>query len=160
MNATHPDTNITLVPDGANTNLSSLTPPPSIPRPPAHPSTPHDPEFTIMVVLGLSLMLAALAVLLAVRRRLEQDRDSEASCVPGEGLPRRGGSSTVPQLKVWKRLGSYRRSYNASFRRPPHRRPRQQTRTTRSTGSETPQPEAGVELQLTTPCLLDYVTEI
>lgn len=160
MNTTHPGANVTLTRDRENATLTTTTSPNNIPWRPAHPSDIHDPEFPIMVVLGLSLLLAALAVFLAVRRRLQQDRDFEASCVPGEGLPRRGGMSTEPQLKVWKRLGSYRRAYNISFRRPPQRRPHQPTRAIRSTGSETPQPEAGVELHLTTPCLRDYVTEI
>ncbi|KAF7219620.1 uncharacterized protein C10orf105 [Nothobranchius furzeri] len=156
MNASEPYTN-------SNITLSSLTATttsPVIPKPPSHI---HDPEFTIMVVLGLSLLLAGLAAFLAVCRRSDQDEDVEGSCTPGERCNRRGrGLSTEPQLKMWKRLGSYRRTYNLSFRRPPHRRPQQRdrTRVSRSPGSETPQTEASAEPPLTMPCLFDYVTEI
>ncbi|XP_020493878.1 uncharacterized protein C10orf105 [Labrus bergylta] len=115
------------------------------------------PEVTIMVVLGLSLLLAGLAAFLAVCRPSEQDGDSEAGCGLRDGLRRGSGGSTEPQLKVWKRLGSYRRSYNLSFRRPPPRRTNERESTSLSPG---PQTDAAVEPNVSTPCLFDYVTEI
>uniref|UniRef100_A0A8C3ASN0 Uncharacterized protein n=1 Tax=Cyclopterus lumpus TaxID=8103 RepID=A0A8C3ASN0_CYCLU len=126
MNATEPDSNFTSTLYTENVTLSSLTATtvsPTSPLPPSNSSDVLDPEFTIMVVLGLSLLLAGLAAFLAVCRPSEQDGDSEASCSPGESLTRGGSRSSEPQLKVWKRLGSYRRSFNISFRRLPHRRP-------------------------------------
>uniref|UniRef100_A0A671XKH2 Uncharacterized protein n=1 Tax=Sparus aurata TaxID=8175 RepID=A0A671XKH2_SPAAU len=120
MNTTEPGSNFTFTSNTENVTLSNLTT--TISQPPSYSSDNYDPEFTIMVVLGLSLLLAGLAAFLAVCRPSEQDGDSEASCGPGESLTRGRSQSSEPQLKVWKRLGSYRRSYNLSFRRPPHRR--------------------------------------
>ncbi|KAM9364628.1 uncharacterized protein KZ484_010818 [Pholidichthys leucotaenia] len=165
MNATDPSSNFTFTASTENVTLSILTTTtsPSIPKPPSYSSDVHDPEFTIMVVLGLSLLLAAFAAFLAVCRSSEQDEDSEAGCGPGESLTRRRSVSSEPQLKVWRRLGSYRRSYNLSFRRPPHRRPhgRENTHTSQSPATrQTLQLEASTEPQITTPCLFDYVTEI
>lgn len=166
MNTTEPGSNFTFTSNTENVTLSSLTTttiPPTIPQPPSYSSDIHDPEFTIAVVLGLSLLLAGLAAFLAVCRPSEQDGDSEASCGPGESLTRGRSRSSEPQLKVWKRLGSYRRSYNISFRRPPHRRPHERgsTHVSQSPARQTqPQPEVSVEPHLTMPCLFDYVTEI
>lgn len=165
MNTTEAGSNFTLSSSTENITLSSLTTTtisPTIPQPPSYFSDIHDPEITIMVVLGLSLLLAGFAAFLAVCRRSEQDGDSETSCSPGESLTRGRSRSSEPQLKVWKRLGSYRRSYNLSFRRPPPRRPqeRENTHVSRSPAGQTPQAEASVEPHLTMPCLFDYVTEI
>uniref|UniRef100_A0A3P8U7W5 Uncharacterized protein n=1 Tax=Amphiprion percula TaxID=161767 RepID=A0A3P8U7W5_AMPPE len=114
MNTTDPGSNPTFTSNTENITLSSLTTttvsPPTIPQPPSYSSDIYDPEFTIMVVLGLSLLLAGVAAFLAVCRPSEQDGDSEASCGPGEGLTRGRGLSSEPQLKVWKRLGSYRQN--------------------------------------------------
>ncbi|XP_059215142.1 uncharacterized protein C10orf105-like [Centropristis striata] len=160
MNTTEAASNVTFTSDTENATLSSLTT--TIPQPPSYSSDFHDPEFTIMVVLGLSLLLAGLAAFLAVCRPSDQDGDSETSCSPGESLTRGRSRSSEPQLKVWKRLGSYRRSYNISFRRPPPRRSREResSHASRSPIRQTPQPEASVEPHLTMPCLFDYVTEI
>lgn len=164
MNTTEPGSNFTSNTD--NVTLSSLTTTtifPTIPQTPSDSSDIYRPEFTIMVVLGLSLLLAGLAAFLAVCRPTEQDGDTEASCGPGESLTRGRSRSSEPQLKVWKRLGSYRRSYNLSFRRPPHRRPHERSSThltSQSPARQTPQPDASVEPHLTMPCLFDYVTEI
>ncbi|KAF7666871.1 hypothetical protein LDENG_00090100 [Lucifuga dentata] len=164
MNITDPDSNFTSFANVETFTLSSLTTAisPSIPLPPSYPSDNYDPEFTIMVVLGLSLLLVGLAAFLAVCRPSGQEGDSEASCGPGESFARGSHHSSEPQLKVWKRLGSYRRSYSLSFRRPPHRRPHESksTHTSQSPARQTPQPEASVEAHLTMPCLFDYVTEI
>ncbi|KAA8590064.1 uncharacterized protein C10orf105 [Etheostoma spectabile] len=166
MNTTEPAANFTFTSNTENVTLSSLTTttiPPTIPQPPPYSSDIHDPEFTIVVVLCLSLLLAGLAAFLAVCRPSEQDGDSEASCSRGGSLTRGRSRSSEPQLKVWKRLGSYRRSYNISFRRPPHRRPHERgsTHVSLSPPRQTqPQPEASVEPHLTMPCLFDYVTEI
>ncbi|XP_037637314.1 uncharacterized protein C10orf105-like [Sebastes umbrosus] len=165
MNTTEPGSNFTFTSITENVTLSSLTTStisPTTIQPPSFSSDIHDPEFTIIVVLGLSLLLAGLAAFLAVCRPSEQDGDSEASCGPGESLTRGRSQSSEPQLKVWKRLGSYRRSYNISFRRPPPRRTheRESTRAPQSPVRQTPQPAASVEPHLTMPCLFDYVTEI
>ncbi|XP_026165852.1 uncharacterized protein C10orf105 [Mastacembelus armatus] len=166
MNTTEPGFNYTFSSTTENTTLSTLTTTttifPTIPKPPSHSSDIHDPEFTIMVVLGLSLLLAGIAAFLAVCRRSKQDGDCEASYGPGESLTRRRSRSSEPQLKTWRRLGSYRRSYNLSFRRLPHRRPheRESPHVSQSPVRQTPQPEVSMEPHLTTPCLLDYVTEI
>ncbi|KAK5882116.1 hypothetical protein CesoFtcFv8_020735 [Champsocephalus esox] len=167
MNTTVSDFNSTLASYTDNVTLSSLiftTTTPSatttVPQPPSYSSDIHDPEYTIMVVLGLSLLLAGLAAFLAVCRPSEQDGDSEARC--GESLTCGGNGSSEPQLKVWRRLGSYRRSYNISFRRPPLRRPhwRESLNTARTPTRQAAQPEASVEPHITMPCLFDYVTEI
>lgn len=164
MNLSDPDSNSTSLSTAETFTLSNLTTTvcPSTPVPPSYPSDTHDPEFTIMVVLGLSLLLAGLAAFLAVCRPSGQEGDSEASCGPGETLASGSRRSSEPQLKVWKRLGSYRRTYNLSFRRPPHRRPheRESTHASQTPARQTPQPEASVEPHLTMPCLFDYVTEI
>ncbi|XP_078788086.1 uncharacterized protein LOC144984153 [Oryzias latipes] len=141
------------------TGLTTTSASPKLPRSPPLSSDLQHPEFTIMVVLGLSLLLAGIAAGLAVRRRSEQEEDYEASCVPGERLTGGRSSSAEPQLKVWRRLGSYRRSYNLSFRRPPHRRP---PTADRIPPLQPPASQAGgsVEPKLTAPCLFDYVTEI
>ncbi|MEQ2212617.1 hypothetical protein XENOCAPTIV_002469 [Xenoophorus captivus] len=158
MNTTNPDFNITFTSYCENITLFSLitttsTISPTILQPPSHPSDKHDPEFTIMVVLGLSLLLAGLAAFLAVCRRSEPEGDFERSCAPGERLACGRSLSTEPQLKTWRKLGSYRRSYNLSFRRPPYRRPQQKDRThvSRSIPSQTPQPESSVEPHISTP---------
>lgn len=165
MNNTEPDSNSTSTPYTENVPVSSLpTTPmsPASPLPPSYSPGVPDPEFTIMVVVGLLLVLAGLAAFLAVCRPSEQDGGSEASCGPGGSSARGGGRSSEPQLKVWKRLGSYRRSYNISFRRPPHRRPyeRESAQVCRPPARQTPQPDSRMEPPLTTPCLFDYVTEI
>lgn len=138
----------------AVSSLASQAPPPS--------PEDYDPAFTIMVVLGLSLALAGLAAFLVVCRPSEDDGDSDAGCSPGERLSGGGRPSGEPQLKVWKRLGSYRRSHNLSFRRPPQRRPleRDSTQSSRSPCRQTPQPQAAAQPNVTVPCLFDYVTEI
>ncbi|KAF0027260.1 uncharacterized protein C10orf105-like [Scophthalmus maximus] len=166
MNTTESDFNFTFTSNiTENITLSSLTTTnisSTVSEPPSYSSDVHDPEFTIIVVLGLSLLLAGLAAFLAVCRPSEQDGDSDAGCGPGESLTRGRSQSSEPQLKVWKRLGSYRRSYNLSFRRPPYRRPheRESTRASQSPAGQTPQAEASKEPHLTMPCLFDYVTEI
>uniref|UniRef100_A0A8C6ULE0 Uncharacterized protein n=1 Tax=Neogobius melanostomus TaxID=47308 RepID=A0A8C6ULE0_9GOBI len=99
MNPTDPNTNITF-PFGA--------------------TTPPCP-FTIMIVLGLSLLLAGVAAFVVVCQPSRRDGDSES--YTHEDSFRSRNKSGEPQLKHWKRFGSYRRSFNASFRRPPHRRP-------------------------------------
>lgn len=162
MNTTDPDSNFTA--NKENTTLSNPTTAISstISQSLSYSSDDYDPAFTIMVVLGLSLTLAGLAAFLAVCRPSEQDAHSEASCSPGERLTAGRSRSSEPQLKVWKRLGSYRRSHNLSFRRPPPRRPHEQesTPSSRSPSRQMPQPEANVQPNLTVPCLFDYVTEI
>ncbi|XP_061913671.1 uncharacterized protein LOC133657378 isoform X2 [Entelurus aequoreus] len=155
MNTSDWTTNLTFSSTTEHTvfNQSNAT----ISLPSSHSLDSHDPQFTIMLVLGLSLLLAALAIFLAVCRPSGQHEDCEADCGPGEKLNGRRSQSSEPQLKVWKRLGSYRRSYNLSFRRPPYRRPREHGNTC---ASKTAQPGVSKEPQLTTPCLHDYVTEI
>uniref|UniRef100_A0A4W5Q105 Uncharacterized protein n=1 Tax=Hucho hucho TaxID=62062 RepID=A0A4W5Q105_9TELE len=89
------------------------------------PSEPHNPLLTIMVVLGLSLLLAGCAIFLAVCRgsSAQTEEDSDGGCSSGESLVCGPSLSSEPQLKLWKRLGSVRRSFTSSFRRPPQRRP-------------------------------------
>lgn len=162
MNTTDPDSTFTA--NKENVTLSNLTTAISstISQSPSPSSDDYDPAFTIMIVLGLSLTLAGLAAFLAVCRPSEHDVDSEASCNPGERFAGGRSLSSEPQLKVWKRLGSYRRSHNLSFRRPPQRRPHKQesTHSSRSPSRQMPQPEASMQPNLTVPCLFDYVTEI
>lgn len=155
MNTSDFGSNFTFLTENITQTSLTTTITSKLPRSPSLPSDHHDPEFTIMVVLGLSLLLAGIAACLAVRRRSEQEEDYEASCAPGERLTRGRNLSTEPQLKVWRRLGSYRRSYNMSFRRPPHRRPQPADRT-----HPLQPPVSQAETQLTAPCLFDYVTEI
>lgn len=162
MNTTEPGSNFPATTH--NAALSNLTAAISstVSRPPSDSSSDYDPAFTIMVVLGLSLTLAGLAAFLAVCRPSGRDADSEASCSPGERLTGGRSRSSEPQLKQWKRLGSYRRSRNLSFRRPPQRRPHEQesAHASRSPSRQTPREEAGAQPNLTVPCLFDYVTEI
>lgn len=162
MNTTEPDSNFTAHKESATVpNLTTATSA-TISHSLSYSSDDYDPAFTILVVLGLSLMLAGLAAFLAVCRPSERDVHSEASCSPGERVVAGRSGSSEPQLKVWKRLGSYRRSHNLSFRRPPPRRPheRESTASSRSPSRQTPQPQANVQPNLTVPCLFDYVTEI
>lgn len=165
MNITDSHSNFTSNKD--NVHLSNMTTAISgisttVSHSPSYSSDHYDPAFTIIVVLGLSLMLAVLAAFLSVCRPSEQDGDSESSCSPGESLTGGRSRSSEPQLKVWKRLGSYRRSQNLSFRRPPQRRPHEQesTHSSQLLSRQTPQPEASVQPNRTAPCLFDYVTEI
>lgn len=161
MNIADPDSNFTSNND--NVHLSNMTTANStiVSQSPSY-SSDYDPAFTIIVVLSLSLMLAGLAAFLSVCRPSEQDGDSEASCSPSGSLTGGRSRSSEPQLKVWKRLGSYRRSQNLSFKRPPQRRPHEQesTHSSRSLSRKTLQPEASVQPNLTGPCVFDYVTEI
>uniref|UniRef100_A0A3P8ZUW1 Uncharacterized protein n=1 Tax=Esox lucius TaxID=8010 RepID=A0A3P8ZUW1_ESOLU len=114
-----------------NISSTTITEPPipsnvSIFFAPSHvPSVPHDPRLTILVVLGLSLLLAGCAIFLAVCRRSasQAEGDSDGGCGSGEYLICGPSLSSEPQLKLWKRLGSVRRSFTSSFRRPPQRRP-------------------------------------
>ncbi|XP_034041013.1 uncharacterized protein C10orf105-like [Thalassophryne amazonica] len=162
MNTTDQGSNFTSPSSSENITLDSTAISPTSLLPPSHSSDNHDPHFTIMMVLGLSLLLAGFAALLAVCQPCGQDEDSDASCDPGGNLTHRSSRSGEPQLKVWKRLGSYRRSYNLSFRRPPYRRPheRESTPVSRSAPRQSTLPEASVGPHLTVPCLFDYVTEI
>ncbi|XP_068184231.1 uncharacterized protein C10orf105-like isoform X2 [Antennarius striatus] len=142
-------------------NLTTTASSSSIPQPPSYSSESYDPQFTIMVVLGLSLLLLGLAAFLAVCRPAQQNGESEASCRTGESWSVGGKQSSEPQLKVWKRLGSYRRTYNLSFRRPPHRRPHErESQASQTPVQHPPQPQPSMEPNLTMPCLFDYVTEI
>lgn len=164
MNTTEHNSNFTSTSSNENVTLSNFTATAASATSwsPSFSSDGYSPELTIMVVLGLSLLLAGLAAFLAVCRPSEQEGDSETSCSPGETSAGGRGCSSEPQLKVWKRLGSYRRSCNLSFRRPPHRRPhgRESARAS-PPQQQTPQQEAsGAEPHLTVPCLFDYVTEI
>ncbi|KAM6956196.1 uncharacterized protein FYW47_012132 [Aplochiton taeniatus] len=118
------------------------------------PPGAHDPRVTITVVLGLTAVLAVVAAFLAVCRHSGREGNLEGGCGPGESLASGPSSSGEPQLKVWKRLGSYRRSYNMSFRRPPQRRPE------RCAPPRVAQADPTLDLHLTMPCLFDYVTEI
>ncbi|KAK0135521.1 hypothetical protein N1851_028625 [Merluccius polli] len=173
MNTSYPGFNVSSPslppPTGQGSNLSSLTTTLSLSTPIF--SDAHDPEVTIMVVLGLAVLLAGVAAFLALCRSSEQGRDSEGGvfCGPRDGLGASGRSGAVtsePQLKVWKRLGSYRRSYNTSFRRPPPPRrtaptsPRDGSGSARSPARQTLQPESCGEPHAALPCLFDYVTEI
>ncbi|XP_057704918.1 uncharacterized protein C10orf105-like [Corythoichthys intestinalis] len=159
MNTSHLGTNLT-IPSTTDDIVLNVSTAATAPTTPSYSLDTHDPEFTIMVVIGLSVLLAGLAIFLAFCRRSEQDEGCEASC--GETLKHGRSQSSEPQLKVWKRLGSYRRSYNLSFRRPPHRRPHQHrnARASDSPGTRTAQPGVSTEPHLTMPCLCDYVTEI
>ncbi|KAJ0067061.1 hypothetical protein NL108_009990 [Boleophthalmus pectinirostris] len=181
MNTTDPSTNITfptgidnstlatlssllhtsippsLSPSSAPSSVSPSSTPPSVPFPPSYSSDIHDPEFTIMIVLGLSLFLAGVAAFVVVCQPSKGDGDSENDNY--EDSFRSRSKSGEPQLKNWKRFGSYRRSYNASFRRPPHRRP-ESVKLTQPKATQCLRQEANKETKQTTPCICDYVTEI
>ncbi|XP_056903802.1 uncharacterized protein LOC130533968 isoform X2 [Takifugu flavidus] len=94
MNITDSDSNFTFNKD--NVHLSDMTTTISaisatVSQSPSYSSDHYDPAFTIIVVLGLSLMLAVLAAFLSVCRPSEQDGDSEASCSPGRHTSTFGG---------------------------------------------------------------------
>lgn len=163
MNATEHASNFTSTSSNENVTLLNFTATAASATSwsPSFSSDSYSPEHTIMVVLGLSLLLAGLAAFLAVCRPSAQEGDSETSCSPGESSAGGRGCSSEPQLKVWKRLGSYRRSCNLSFRRPPHRRPHERESARASLPQQTLQREASsAEPHVTVPCLFDYVTEI
>ncbi|KAK7901833.1 hypothetical protein WMY93_018602 [Mugilogobius chulae] len=170
MNTTDPGINITFpigIENSTLTTLSSLlnistsaslsTTPPSFPLPPSYSSDIHDPEFTIMIVLGLSLLLAGVAAFIVVCQPSKRDGDFESDNY--EDSFRSRNKSGEPQLKHWKRFGSYRRSYNASFRRPPHRKP-ESVKLTQPRAAKSQQRETDKETKPSTPCMCDYVTEI
>uniref|UniRef100_A0AAV2JP17 Uncharacterized protein n=1 Tax=Knipowitschia caucasica TaxID=637954 RepID=A0AAV2JP17_KNICA len=139
------------IPLNASTSPSPSTAPASVPLPPSYSSDIHEPEFTIMIALGLSLLLAGIAAFLVVCQPSTREDDSETNF---EDSFRSRNKSGEPQLKKWKRFGSYRRSYNASFRRPPNRRPESIHLTQILPKEAIKQPKT------TTPCMCDYVTEI
>ena len=75
----------------------------------------------------------------------------------GQSLP------SEPQLKLWKRLGSVRRSFSSapSFRRPPQPTASSQNRLQQSKVLlQLEQDRSDPQVQLTLPCLLQYATEI
>ncbi|KAG5831379.1 uncharacterized protein C10orf105-like [Anguilla anguilla] len=129
------------------TNISSTPSPaplPSLP-PPVLPA----PLPTIIVVLCLFLLFAGCTTFLAICRPSARSGDSEGGCGPSDPLPCSPALSSEPQLRLWKRLGSVRRSFTSSFRRPPQRR------TDHGASSPSPLPP-----HLTVPCLFDHATEI
>ncbi|KAJ8418084.1 hypothetical protein AAFF_G00137930 [Aldrovandia affinis] len=121
------------------TNASTILPATSLP-----PTLPA-PLPTIIVVLCLFLLFASCAAFMAVCRTSAQSGDPEGGCGPGEPLPCSPALSSEPQLRLWKRLGSVRRSFTSSFRRPPPCRPDRG-----ASFSASPLPP-----HLTVPCLFD-----
>ncbi|XP_036402413.1 uncharacterized protein C10orf105-like [Megalops cyprinoides] len=125
--------------------LSNFSCPPS---PTSLPAAERDPMPTIIVVLCLFVLFASCAAFLATCMPSAQSGDAEAGSGPGASLPCSPALSSEPQLRLWKRLGSVRRSLTSSFRRPPPRRPD-------LAASPSPLPP-----HLTMPCLFDHATEI
>ncbi|XP_062320564.1 uncharacterized protein C10orf105-like [Osmerus eperlanus] len=122
---------------------------------------PHDPALTIMVVLGLFVLFALVAACLAIcRPSSTQEGRFEGGCSPGEALACGSSLSSEPQLKLWKRLGSYRRSYSCSYRKPPQRRPELDPANTHVTLVRPQADSIPQQPHLTMPCLFDFVTEI
>uniref|UniRef100_A0A3B1IDS6 Si:ch211-106f21.1 n=1 Tax=Astyanax mexicanus TaxID=7994 RepID=A0A3B1IDS6_ASTMX len=105
-------------------NLSTPSSNLSIPLPPLLPPffTLHHPLPTIIVTLCLFLLFGGCVSLLALccSSRRSEELDG-GGCGPGDVLYCGRSLPSEPQLKLWKRLGSVRRSFSsaASFRRPP-----------------------------------------
>ncbi|XP_066534326.1 uncharacterized protein C10orf105-like [Hoplias malabaricus] len=143
-----------------NISLTSSTL--STPLSPAFPVLRlHQPLLTIIVTLALFLLFGGCLSLLAVccsSRRSEELEDG--GCGLGGDLYCGQSLPSEPQLKLWKRLGSVRRSYSSapSFRRPPQ--PSAQSRSLSKLSLQLEQDRRDPQVQLTLPCLLQYATEI
>ncbi|XP_061084901.1 uncharacterized protein C10orf105-like [Conger conger] len=125
------------------TLLSNITCSPSPATPSAPPALPG-PLLSIIIVLCLFLLFAGCATFMAVCRPSARGGGPQGGC--GAGTP---ALSSEPQLRLWKRLGSVRRSFSSSFRRPPPRR-----------AERDGPPASPLPPHLTVPCLFDHATEI
>uniref|UniRef100_A0A8C9R3B2 Si:ch211-106f21.1 n=1 Tax=Scleropages formosus TaxID=113540 RepID=A0A8C9R3B2_SCLFO len=126
-------------------SCNTLNPAPTAPLPP----DAHTPLPTIIVVFCLFVLFASCTAFLAICRPSAEAGLPDGGCGSAEALPCSPSLSSEPELKLWKRLGSVRRSLTSSFRRPPQRRP------DRRASAPTPTPP-----HLSVPCLYDHATEI
>ncbi|XP_048863833.1 uncharacterized protein C10orf105-like [Brienomyrus brachyistius] len=87
------------------------------------PAALSPPLPTIIVVFCLFILFVSCTTFLAVCRPSTEVGLPHGGCGLGEPLPCSPSPPSEPQLRLWKRLGSMRRSLTSSFRRPPQRRP-------------------------------------
>lgn len=113
----------------------------------------HQPLPTIVITICLFFVFGGCVTILATCRCSKKCR-----VFNGESDFSEQTSSTEPQLKLWKRLGSGRYPFSAasSFRRPPQ--PSVMSRSKLSLRLERDRND--LQTQLTLPCLLQYATEI
>ncbi|KAL7876991.1 hypothetical protein SRHO_G00036340 [Serrasalmus rhombeus] len=148
------------------TPLSNLSLPSSnlsIPvSPPFPPLDLHHPLPTIIVTLVLFLLFGGCVSVLAVCCSSRRSEELDGGCGLGGDLYCGQSSPSEPQLKLWKRLGSVRRSFSSapSFRRPPQPSASAQSRLQSKLALQLEQDRIDPQVQLTLPCLLQYATEI
>ena len=134
------------------------------------PMGTHDPLPIIIITLCLFLLFGGCVAFLAVCCSTDPPEGGcEVGCGPAEGLSCGTPLSSEPQLKLWKRLGSMRRSVSSSSsssvrrstpqrRSPPLISPPLITVTPPSV-TATPQ-RHNLRPHIAMPCLLQYATEI
>ncbi|KAL2082874.1 hypothetical protein ACEWY4_020647 [Coilia grayii] len=138
---------------------------------PVLPMGTHDPLSIIIIALCLFLLFGGCVAFLAVFCSGDPaEGGCEAGCGPGEGLPCGTPTSSEPQLKLWKRLGSMRRSMSSSSSSVRRSAPQRRTPPPISPPliTVTPPPVTATPERLRPPphthmamtCLLQYATEI
>lgn len=118
----------------------------------------HHPLPTIIVTVCLFLVFGGCVIVLATCHCSGRSGACDGGCAAGESEYDRQTSSTEPQLKFWKRLGSGHYSFSSipSFRRTPQR----SALTKSKLSFQLEKDRNELQAQLTIPCLLQYATEI
>lgn len=152
MDATNGTVNSTAIPFAVTYSL-----PPSNLSSPGYPDL-HHPLPTIIGTVCVFLAFAGCVIVLATCRWSGRSGACNGRCSAGESEHTGQASSGEPQLKLWKRLGSGRRSFSSvpSFRRTPQR----SALTKSKLSFQLEQDRNELQAQLTIPCLLQYATEI
>ncbi|XP_041920985.1 uncharacterized protein C10orf105-like [Alosa alosa] len=139
---------------------------------PVLPMTTHDPLPIIIIAACLFLLFGGCIAFLAVCCSGDPpDGGCESGCSPAEGLSCGTPRSSEPQLKLWKRLGSMRRSVSSSSSSSSVRRSTPQRRSpppisaplimvTPPTATATTPQRHNLPPHIAMPCLLQYATEI
>ncbi|XP_027021684.2 uncharacterized protein C10orf105 [Tachysurus fulvidraco] len=118
----------------------------------------HHPLPTIIGTACLFLVFGGCVIVLATCHWSGRSGACDRGCAARESEYDGQVSSSEPQLKLWKRLGSGRYSFSSvqSFRRTPQR-----SAVTKSKLSfQLERDRNELQAQLTIPCLLQYATEI
>lgn len=151
--------------DYANGTLNSTFAPftPTYSLPPYNLSSPVYPDLyhplpTIIGTVCLFLVFGGCVIVLATCGWSRRSGACNGGCSARESEHTGQASSSEPQLKLWKRLGSGRYSFSSvpSFRRTPQR----SALTKSKLSFQLEQDRNELQAQLTIPCLLQYATEI
>ncbi|TST98565.1 hypothetical protein Baya_12644 [Bagarius yarrelli] len=121
-------------------------------------SSLHHPLPTIITTACLFVAFGGCVIVLAMCRCSGSSGVCDGGCEARESEYDGQTSSSEPQLKLWKRLGSGRYSFSSvpSFRRTPQR----SALTKSKLSYQLEQDRNELQAQLTIPCLLQYATEI